>query len=555
MPRPGSRRTIEALSDLEPFLELARPSVLRRLWRAGAFRIRGTVGAVGSLPWLIGRGPSLGIMTRINAAAVGAKPAIHDRAGALTWADLERRSNRVARALVARGLRPGHRVATLLRNGREIVEVLVGSQKVGITACPLNTWAKPEELKGLLEQADPGLLVYDARHGEGLDAAAPEDLPRAVVGGLGTEPHAEPYESLLEIESDAPPFPFSRPRTAPRIVIHTSGTTGKPKGAARAAGGRGLREFAGLIEVVPFHRDDVILCPAPLFHSFGLLTTTVAVVLGATLVLPDGFDPQGSLDLIEHHRATACSFVPLMLRRIASQAEGDRSDRDLSTVRIVLVSGSALSPDLRDAVTDLFGDVLYDLYGSTEAGWVAIARPEDVRERPGSVGRPVPGAEVTAFSPDGRRLDPGGTGELHVRGSAVFEGYVGGEEHRERDGFLALGDLGRLDEDGYLYVEGRDDDMVVVGGENVYPVEVEEAISRLDGVDDVAVLGVDDPEYGQVLAAFYQGPADPDEIREACRDALASYKVPRRIERVDELPRTATGKVLKRELLEAVQKE
>jgi fatty-acyl-CoA synthase len=137
----------------------------------------------------------------------------------------------------------------------------------------------------------------------------------------------------------------------------------------------------------------------------------------------------------------------------------------------------------------------------------------------------------------------------------VFEGYVGGEEHHERDGFLALGDLGRLDEDGYLYVEGRDDDMVVVGGENVYPVEVEEAISRLDGVDDVAVLGVDDPEYGQVLAAFYQGPADPDDIREACEEALASYKVPRRIERVDELPRTAIGKVIKRDLLKAAQKK
>jgi fatty-acyl-CoA synthase len=555
MPVPVPRRTIAALSDLEPLLELARPSVLRRLWHAGAFRLRSAFGAVGSLPWVIGRGPSLGIMSRINASAVGAKPAIHDRWGALTWADLDRRSNRVARALVARGLRPGHRVATLLRNGREIVEVLIGSQKVGVTTCPLNTWAKPGELKSLLDEADPGLLVYDARHGEGLDAAAPEDLPRAVVGGVGTEAHAEPYESLLEIESDAAPPPFALPRASPTVVIHTSGTTGKPKGAARAAGGRGLREFAALIEVIPFRGEDVILCPVPLFHSFGLLTTTVAIILGATLVLPDRFDPKESLNLIEHHRATAASFVPVMLRRIVSLPEEDRSGRDLSTVRIVLVSGSALSQDLREAVTELFGDVLYDLYGSTEAGWVAIAGPQDVRERPGSVGRPVPGVEVSAFSPDGTRLAPGETGELHVRGSAAFEGYVGGQEHREHDGFLALGDLGRIDEAGYLHIEGRDDDMVVVGGENVYPIEVEEAISRVEGVDDVAVMGVEDPEYGQVLAAFYQGSADPDDIRKACQDALASYKVPRRIERVDQLPRTATGKVLKHDLLEAAEKE
>jgi fatty-acyl-CoA synthase len=543
------------VSDLGDLLDLARPTIARRLWRAGAIRVRSAVGLMGSLPWLIGRGPSLGIISRLNAIASGPKPAIHDRKGTVTWADLDRRSNRVARALSARGLRPGDSVATLLRNGREIVEVLIGTQKIGVTACPLNTWAKRGELRTLLEQADPDLLVYDGRLAEEVEAAAADDLQLLLVDGLGEHSQAEPYDSLLESQADSPPAPFVRQRGTPRIVIHTSGTTGTPKGAARGAGANGLRELSGLVEVVPFHRDDVILCPAPLFHSFGLLAATVSALLGATMVLPDRFDPQESLELIERHKVTACAFVPVMLRRIISLPKEVQGTFDVSSVRIVLVSGSSLSQDLRESVTALFGEVLYDLYGSTEAGWVAIATPQDVRDRPGTVGQPVTGAEVVAFDPDGRRLPPGRSGELHVRSSAIFEGYVSGEEAPQRGGFLALGDRGHLDEDGYLHVEGREDDMVVVGGENIYPAEIEGVIARLDGVTDVAVLGVEDPEYGEVLAAFYEGSADPDRIREACEEELASFKVPRRIQRVDDLPRTATGKVLKRDLLAEAQKE
>jgi fatty-acyl-CoA synthase len=179
---------------------------------------------------------------------------------------------------------------------------------------------------------------------------------------------------------------------------------------------------------------------------------------------------------------------------------------------------------------------------------VAIATPDDVRERTGTVGRPVLGVEVAAFSRQGERLPAGQTGELHVRSPAVFEGYVTGEDAPQREGFLALGDLGHLDEEGYLHVEGREDEMVVVGGENVYPIEVEEAIAALDGVDDVAVVGEEDPEYGEVLTAFYTGSAEPDAIRSACEESLATFKVPRRFERLDALPRTATGKIRKADL-------
>jgi acyl-CoA synthetase (AMP-forming)/AMP-acid ligase II len=539
------------VDELGPILEIARPGTLRRLWRAGAIRARSAAGLAGSLPWLVGRGPSLGILSRLNAMALGATPAIVDRHGVITWADLDRRSNQVAHALVAAGLRGGDRVATLLRNGREQVEVILATQKLGMAACPLSTWARPGEVAPALERADPDLLVYDGRHADQLGDVG--SLPRWAVGEpMGPLPGSEPYESLLAIQPVSAPGPFTRRRGRPRIVIHTSGTTGRPKGAARDATGRGMREFAGFLQVVPLRREDRILIPAPLFHSFGLLTFTLGALLGTTVVLPDRFDPEETLDLTERYGVTAWALVPVMVRRILDLPQRPRERARLSSLRIALLSGSALSEDLRREAAERLGPTLYDLYGSTEAGWVAVASPQDMESHPGTVGRPVPGVEVAVLDPDGEPLSPGETGELHVRSDAMFEGYVTGDDDVRRNGFLSLGDLGFVDEEGYLHVTGRKDDMVVVGGENVFPAEVEEVIRRLDGVDDVAVFGVDDPEYGQALAAAVVGEADPERIRQACRGSVSSFKIPRRIERVKELPRTSTGKVLTRELAEKI---
>ncbi len=313
--------------------------------------------------------------------------------------------------------------------------------------------------------------------------------------------------------------------------------------------------LANFISVVPYRRDDVVYCPAPLFHSFGLATLTFAVALGATLVLPDKFEAEQSLALIERHRATAASLVPVMIRRVLSLDEETKNRYDLSSLRILLASGSVLSEDLRQGANELFGDVLYDLYGSTEVGWVAIATPRDMREKRGTVGKPVPGTDVAVLAPDGRRLGPSETGELFVKSHIAFEGYTSGEAKDEREGFMSIGDVGWLDEDGYLFVSGRADDMIVVGGENVYPVEVEQVIEDIPGVNEVAVLGVPDEEYGQSLVAFVSGSANEVTIIDTCRRELASYKVPRKVEIMSELPRTSTGKILKRELMQTARDE
>jgi fatty-acyl-CoA synthase len=272
-----------------------------------------------------------------------------------------------------------------------------------------------------------------------------------------------------------------------------------------------------------------------------------------TVILPEKFEPEESLALIEKHSATAASFVPVMIKRIVQLDDEVTSRYDLSSLRVVLASGSAMPHDLRMKAMKVFGDVLYDLYGSTEIGWASIASPKAMKERKNTVGKSVRGIEIAIFNKEGERVPAGETGELYIKSDILFEGYTSGDSKEERDGYMSIGDLGHVDEDGYLFIDGRADDMVVIGGENVYPIEVEELIESLDGVKEASVLGIEDEEYGQVLAAFYVGSASEDEIAKNCKAELASFKVPRRIEKIDELPRTSTGKVLKRKLIEQLE--
>ena len=542
---------MSALTEgLQQLVDFANPRNMKALREAGAVSPRAPLGIAKAFPWLVGRGPSLGIVTQMNATVLGQKIALYDRNGSMSWSELDVSSNRAANLLRDLGLRGNDRVALLLRNGREIVEVTLGAQKLGIVACPLNTWAKPKELATTLEQAKAKVLVYDAGHVEQLEGC---DLDGITLFHVGDDDAAlegsRPLRDALNAAEAGPPPPFTRDRGSAKVVIHTSGTTGTPKGAQRNASAAGIGALANLLSVVPFRRDDIVFCPAPMFHSFGLATFTFGTALGATMVLPERFDPEESLRLIQEHRATTASFVPVMIKRIVSLPKETIQRYDLSSLRIVLASGSAMSAELRLAAMEVFGDVLYDLYGSTEIGWVTIATPEAIKEKPKTQGKPVRGIDVSVFDEKGNKLGANETGELYIKSDILFEGYTSGETKDQRDDYMSIGDVGHIDEDGYLFIEGRADDMVVVGGENVYPIEIEALIESIDGVDEAAVVGVEDEEFGEVLAAFVVGSAAKDKIAKICKKELASYKVPRRIEKLDELPRTSTGKVIKRELV------
>ncbi len=334
-------------------------------------------------------------------------------------------------------------------------------------------------------------------------------------------------------------------RRASRHVLLTSGTTGRPKGAARQVGGPlGLLPVVGVLARIPYRRGDVTVMAAPMFHAWGLANTAVALGFGATLVLPRRFDPEETLALVARYRARVLVAVPVMLQRILELPEATRRRYDTSSLRVIALSGSALPGGLATRALAEYGDVVHSLYGSTEAGWVSVAGPEDLRADPATAGRPLPGVAVRIADPAGRPVPAGVRGRILVRSAIAVDGAG--------HGWLDTGDVGHLDSAGRLVVEGRADDMIVSGGENVYPAEVEELLAGHPGVADVAVVGVPDERFGQRLEAWVvRRPGHrvgAEELKQLVRGRLARYKVPRRIHFVARLPRTTTGKVLRREL-------
>jgi len=292
-----------------------------------------------------------------------------------------------------------------------------------------------------------------------------------------------------------------------------------------------------------------------MFHSWGFLHFMVGLATGSTLVLRRRFDPEETLRATAENRAQVLAVVPVMMQRILELSEETLRSYDLSSLRITAVSGSALPGEMAIRWMDLFGDNVYNLYGSTEVAFATIATPEDLRAAPGTAGRPPRGTIVKIFDVDGNELPPDETGRIFVGSDTAFEGYTGGGGKETIDGLLSSGDVGYIDQEGRLFVAGRDDEMIVSGGENVFPREVEDLLAEHDDIAEVAVIGVDDEEFGQRLKAFVvlndngAGPSE-DDVKGYVKKNLARYKVPREVVFLDELPRNATGKVLKRELQE-----
>jgi fatty-acyl-CoA synthase len=290
-----------------------------------------------------------------------------------------------------------------------------------------------------------------------------------------------------------------------------------------------------------------------MFHALGFAQALVGIGLGSTLVIRRRFDPEQTLESIEQHRATAMVMVPVMLQRTLELGEEKIKEHDLSSLRIIFLSGSALSADVAKRALKAFGPVVYNLYGSTEISYATIATPEELQDDPATVGTVVRGSVVKIFDENENEVPAGESGRIFVGNLSQFEGYTGGGSKDEIQGLLASGDVGHFDERGRLYIDGRDDEMIVSGGENVFPAEVEELLSSHEQIEEAAVIGVDDEKFGQRLKAFVvkrgEGISE-DEVKDYVKENLARYKVPRDVVFVDELPRNATGKVLKRELAE-----
>jgi acyl-CoA synthetase (AMP-forming)/AMP-acid ligase II len=477
----------------------------------------------------------------ISAIRLPERTALIDDDGSLTYAELDRRGAALAGALRAdHGVGtggPGAPLAIMCRNHRTFVEALLAGSRLGADVLLLNTDFPGPQLAQVLERQPPGVVIHDAEFeavfaGAGYEGARLDDAAVAALIGRGAAP------------------PADGPRRSGAITLLSSGTTGVPKGAAREPSpGAFAGPLVTLLEQLGLRSGDPMLVGPPLFHGFGLAYLGIALFLGCPLVLRRRFDPVVALADVERHRVACVVGVPVMLQRLLAAHSGARDTRSL---RAAISAGAPLSPQLSEAFMDAFGDVMFNLYGSTETGFGSIAGPADLRAAPGTVGRAPLGTVIKVLGADRRELPAGAVGHVFLGSEMVMEGYAGGGSKEVVDGLMNTGDLGHLDSAGRLFVDGREDDMIVSGGENVFPLEVEETLAGHAGVSDVVVVGVEDAEFGQRLRAYAVRATDADVDEEGLRayvkQRLARYKVPREIVFVTEIPRTPTGKVVRSRL-------
>jgi acyl-CoA synthetase (AMP-forming)/AMP-acid ligase II len=471
-----------------------------------------------------------------------------DERGSLSFERVHRRTNALAHSLAAMGVGCGDGVGIMCRNHRGFVEATLAAAKLGASALYLNTMFSGPQLLDVMDREAPKALVYDEEFA-GLLEGVDESVERIVAWTDG-EPEGQSLESLIAASGDSNLKP---PPDKARFVVLTSGTTGTPKGAQRSSPD-GLMAMAAIIDKIPYRAREKIVVAAPLFHSWGFFHFVVGLPTASTLVLRRRFDPEATLAMVQEHRAQVLAVVPVMLQRILRLPPATLDAYDLSSLRITSASGSALPGELATEWMDRFGDTVYNLYGSTEVAYATVATPEDLRAAPGTAGKPPRGTVVRLYDDAGREVPTGEVGRIFVGNEMSFDGYTGGGGKEVIDGLLCSGDVGHVDADGRLFIDGRDDEMIVSGGENVFPREVEDLLADHEAVVEVAVIGVEDEEFGQRLKAFVVV-AEGVEVSEGDLQAhvktnLASYKAPREVEFLDELPRNATGKILKRELHE-----
>jgi acyl-CoA synthetase (AMP-forming)/AMP-acid ligase II len=530
----GKLQTVATLAGVG----IIRPQRPDRLFNAAAALIR----------W--GATPAAGYKAAASRYPAGL--ALIDESGTLTFKEVHERSNALAHALSAHGVGPGSRVAIMCRNHRGWVEAYVAANKLGAHAVFMNTAFSGPQLADVAQREAPAAIIFDEEFADVLGEAT-EGRKRFIAWH---EPGADRGDDLTldDLIAGGDVSDLAPPPEQGKALILTSGTTGAPKGASRKQP-QSLDPVAALLERIPLKARERTMIAAPMFHSWGFAHFTLAMGLCSTIVLKRRFDPEATLSLTAQHECTALVVVPVMLQRILELDEEVLRRYDLGRVKAVPVSGSALPPAVSERWMDLFGDNLYNLYGSTEVAWATIATPEDLRAAPGTAGKPPRGTVVRLYDEDGNEVAPGGTGRIFVGNELAFEGYTGGGDKDAIGGLLSSGDVGHFDEGGRLFIDGRDDDMIVSGGENVFPGEVEDLLAGHEAIAEAAVFGVEDSDFGQRLKAVVvlrEGhDLEADEVKRYVKSNLAGYKVPRDVDFVAELPRTATGKVLKRELRDA----
>ncbi|ULP42894.1 long-chain-fatty-acid--CoA ligase FadD2 [Mycobacterium lentiflavum] len=546
----------QAVSKVQQYVERGSAELhyVRKIFEAGAFKLESPL-KTAAMATDIAKWGEFGMLPSLNARRTPDRAALIDEDGEFSYRELDEAAHAVANGLIEKGVKGGDGVAILARNHRWFVIANYGAARVGARIILLNSEFSGPQIKEVSEREGAKVIIYDDEYTSAVSKAEPE---LGKLRALGTNPDSDEDsgstdETLADLIKRSSSEPAPKASKHASIIILTSGTTGTPKGANRSTPPT-LAPVGGILSHVPFKANEVTSLPAPMFHALGYLHATIAMFLGSTLVLRRKFKPPLVLEDIEKHKVTAMVVVPVMLSRILDTLEKMDSKPDLSSLKIIFVSGSQLGAELANRALKDIGPVVYNMYGSTEIAFATIARPEDLEKNASTVGPVVKGVKVKILDDNGNEVPQGDVGRIFVGNAFPFEGYTGGGHKQIIDGLMSSGDVGYFDEDGLLYVSGRDDEMIVSGGENVFPAEVEDLISGHEAVVEATAIGVEDKEWGHRLRAFVVkkegADLDEDTIKGYVRDHLARYKVPREVIFLDELPRNPTGKILKRELRE-----
>ncbi|MGB9225108.1 long-chain-fatty-acid--CoA ligase FadD2 [Mycobacterium sp.] len=547
---------LPGVSKIQQYVERGTSELhyVRKIFEAGAFRLESPL-KTAAMASDIAKWGEFGMLPSVNARRHPDRAACIDEEGEFSFQELDEASHAVANGLIEMGVKGGDGVAILARNHRWFLIANYGAARVGARIILLNSEFSGPQIKEVSEREGAKVIIYDDEYSKAVSKAEPE---LGKLRALGTNPDsdedsASDDETLAELIERSSKDPAPKASKHASIIILTSGTTGTPKGANRSTPPT-LAPVGGILSHVPFKADEITSLPAPMFHALGYLHATLATFLGSTLVLRRKFKPPHVLEDLEKYKATAMVVVPVMLSRLLDAIEKMDKKPDLSSLKIIFVSGSQLGSELASRALKDFGPVIYNMYGSTEVAFATIAGPKDLEFNPATVGPVVKGVKVKILDDNGNEVPQGDVGRIFVGNAFPFEGYTGGGGKQIIDGLLSSGDVGYFDEHDLLYVSGRDDEMIVSGGENVFPAEVEDLISGHPDVVEATAIGVEDKEYGHRLRAFVVkkegADIDEDAIKHHVREHLARYKVPREVIFLEELPRNPTGKILKRELRE-----
>ena len=475
------------------------------------------------------------------------RPGLVDELGMLTFRQIDERADALAAALQhqPRGART---IGVMARNHRGFVEAVVAANRIGANILLLNTSFAGPAMAEVVEREDADTVIYDEEFTATVDRAL-ADRPQAtrIVAWSDGQTEYPTVEQLIRQHAGQQP---DRSARRGKLILLTSGTTGTPKGAKHSGGGP--RELKAVLDRTPWHAEETTVVVAPMFHAWGFSQLILSASLACTVVTRRKFDPEATLALVDKYRATGLCVVPVMFDRIMELPEEVRNRYSLRSLRFAAASGSRMRPDVVTAFMDQFGDVIYNNYNATEAGMIATATPTDLRAAPDTAGKPAEGTKIRILDDSFHEVPTGDVGQIFVHNTTQFDGYTSGTTKNFHDGYMASGDMGYLDRNGRLFVVGRDDEMIVSGGENVYPIEVEKTLATHPEVAEAAVIGVDDEQYGQRLAAFVVltagASATPETLKQHVRENLANYKVPRQITVLSELPRSSTGKIVRKDL-------